>query len=184
MNNKSYIDKLHPDARKMVLSLPECNFDHAESKFPRRSVFHDDTLIPKREASLNTYDKIVPGLKDNPEVRVRIYELNDKTKNAPVFYWIHGGGYMVGLPEHEDELCQRIALETGCVLVFPAYRLAPEDPYPAALDDCYTGLLWAVENAKKLGVAINTLSIGGQSAGGGLALAAALRARDFNGPGF
>lgn len=92
--------------------------------------------------------------------------------------WIHGGGYILGCPEMDEQLLCRKAEELGCLVVAVDYRLAPEHPYPAALDDCDAALGWILENAGELGVDPSTLVLGGASAGGGLAAALALRARD------
>ncbi|NIZ90961.1 alpha/beta hydrolase [Kineococcus rubinsiae] len=92
--------------------------------------------------------------------------------------WLHGGGYAIGTPEQNRGLARRLVAATDCVVVLPDYRLSPEAPYPAALDDCYTALLWLRDNASELGVADDQLAVGGESAGGGLTLALTLLARD------
>jgi acetyl esterase/lipase len=89
--------------------------------------------------------------------------------------WIHGGGYVIGTAQQDDELCRRFARVLGVTVAAVDYRLAPEHPYPAPLEDCYAALTWlaalpAVDPAR--------IAIGGASAGGGLAAALALLARD------
>lgn len=93
--------------------------------------------------------------------------------------WIHGGGYMLGMPEmvymsRALPLVQRY----GAVVVSPAYRLAPRHPYPAALEDCYAALKYLRTHAEELGVNPCQLMVGGESAGGGLAAALCMLARD------
>ena len=92
--------------------------------------------------------------------------------------WIHGGGYAIGTPEQSRATARRLVAATDCVVVLPDYRLSTRAPYPAALDDCYDALLWLRAHAGELGVADDQLVVGGESAGAGLTVAVALRARD------
>src|SRR5699024_7568831 len=126
-------------------------------------------------------DKIIPGPKDNPSLRVRIYEPTEKKGTLPGLLWIHGGGYVLGSAD-EDYMGQRFVLEAGCVVVSVDYRLAPEHPYPAPLEDCYAALEWFSSEAASLDVDATRIGIGGQSAGGGLTAGLALLARDRKGP--
>jgi acetyl esterase/lipase len=96
----------------------------------------------------------------------------------PCVYWIHGGGYVAGSNLGDDLRFDRWCPTLGCVGVSVEYRLAPEHPYPAPLDDCYAGLAWVVAHADELGVDASRVGIGGNSAGGGLAAGLALLARD------
>lgn len=94
---------------------------------------------------------------------------------TPALLWIHGGGYVIGSAQQDDSLCRRFARELGITVAAVEYRLAPEHPYPAPLDDCYEALRWL---ARLPGVDPTKIAIGGASAGGGLAAALALRVRD------
>ncbi|WP_051362628.1 alpha/beta hydrolase [Amycolatopsis thermoflava] len=107
-------------------------------------------------------------------VPVRRYVPDGAGDAAPVVLWIHGGGYCIGHPDEDEPFCARLAADTGAVVVSVDYRLAPEHPYPAALDDCYAALLDFASGAP--------LVVAGMSAGAGLAAALALRARDTGGP--
>lgn len=94
-----------------------------------------------------------------------------------VFFHIHGGGWVLGATHHADVRNEWLADATGLTVVAPAYRLAPEDPYPAAPDDCEAAALWLVEHAaQEFGT--DVLTIGGESAGGHLSLVTMLRTRD------
>ena len=96
--------------------------------------------------------------------------------------WIHGGGMVVGTIETCDAACRRLCLGAECVVISVGYRLAPEHPFPAAPEDCYAVVAWASENAESLKGDASRLAVGGESAGGNLAAAVALMARDRGGP--
>ncbi len=111
-------------------------------------------------------------------VAVRIYKPESLGADAPALLWMHPGGYVIGSIGLDDLLCRQIAKDVSCVVVSVEYRLAPEHPYPAALDDCHTALQWLNADSARLGVDSQRVAVGGSSAGGGLAAALALRARD------
>lgn len=112
--------------------------------------------------------------------RLRIYRPVDLPGTPPCLYWIHGGGMIMGSLEGDDARLVEYALGAGCVVVSVDYRLAPEHPYPAGVEDCYAGLVWTADHTGELG--IGAIAVGGASAGGGLAAATALLARDRGGP--
>jgi acetyl esterase/lipase len=99
-------------------------------------------------------------------------------KLRPVFYYMHGGGFAAGSPDVVEEICRQVTERTDCVGVQIDYRLAPEHPYPAALEDCYGVLRWLAGNAGSLGGAGGMICVAGDSAGGNLAAACAMRDRD------
>jgi acetyl esterase/lipase len=116
-------------------------------------------------------------------VQVRVYApggASDATR--PALLDIHGGGFVVGSIEMEHAFATQVARELGVVVVTPEYRLAPEHPFPAGVEDCFATLRWMADNAGELGLDVERLAVGGQSAGGGLAAAIALLARDRGGP--
>jgi acetyl esterase/lipase len=127
-------------------------------------------------------DRMVPGPDGAPDVRVRIYRPAGHDGLLPGIYWIHGGGMVIGSPEWDDHRLAAYVEQVGCVAVSVDYRLAPEHPHPAPIDDCYAGLEWTVKNASELGIDVDRLAVGGMSAGGGLAAGVALLARDRGGP--
>jgi acetyl esterase/lipase len=106
---------------------------------------------------------------------VRVFRPVGVTGRAPALLWIHGGGYVIGKAAQDDALCRRYARELGATVASVEYRMAPEHPYPASLDDCYSALQWLVLLPS---VDPARVAIGGASAGGGLAAALALRTRD------
>jgi acetyl esterase/lipase len=108
-------------------------------------------------------------------VRVRLFRPADVTEPAPALLWIHGGGYVIGTAQQDDRICRRFSSRLGITVASVEYRLAPEHPYPAPLEDCYSALTWL---AGLPAVDPGRVAIGGGSAGGGLAAALALLARD------
>jgi acetyl esterase/lipase len=95
---------------------------------------------------------------------------------------LHAGGFVLGSIDADHDRSARLCQELGAVVVSVAYRLAPEAPYPAALEDCYLALRWLYDQAGALGVDADRVAVHGHSAGGGLAAATALFARDHGGP--
>lgn len=124
----------------------------------------------------------IPGPEGAPDIPVRIYEPKIKNGLLPGVLFLHYGGYTIGSSAHEDATCYRYVKDINCVIVSPDYRLAPENPAPAASEDCYSSLLWLEANAMELGVDSTRLAVTGFSAGGGLSISVALMARDRNGP--
>ena len=127
-------------------------------------------------AGLEIDDRTVPA---DPDVPVRIYRPH-RAQGAVV--WLHGGGFVMGDLDTEHPWATRIADASGAVVISVGYRRAPEHRFPAALDDAYAVLTWTAEHAAELGVDPGRIAVGGHSAGGGLAAAVALRARDQQGP--
>ncbi len=119
---------------------------------------------------------------DGSERRVLLYERPDRVRPSGALLWIHGGGYVMGAPEADHEVCSRIALELGVLVVNVDYRLAPEHPFPAGLDDCFTALCWLHAQAGALGIDPDRVAVGGASAGGGMAASLAQMAHDRSGP--
>jgi acetyl esterase/lipase len=108
-------------------------------------------------------------------VGVRLYRPASASAAGPALLWIHGGGYVIGNAAQDDVLCRRFARELGATVASVDYRLAPEHPYPTSLEDCYSALTWL---ARLPSVDPARVAVGGASAGGGLAAALALLARD------
>jgi acetyl esterase/lipase len=125
-------------------------------------------------------DRLLPGPRG--EVPVRIYRPVGAPASLPCLVWIHGGGMIFGGLDAEDLACEGYAEAVGCVVISVDYRLAPEHPHPAPVEDCYAALSWAAENADEVGIDASRIAVGGGSAGGGLAAGTALLARDRGGP--
>jgi acetyl esterase/lipase len=115
-------------------------------------------------------------------VRVRTYAPLALQRPLPAVLYMHSGGFVLGSIDAEHGRAATLALSAGAVLVSVGYRLAPEHPYPAALDDCYAALRWVEANAGELGIDRNRIAVAGSSSGACLAAALALLARDRGGP--
>ena len=160
-------------------------------KFPEINIWDDLPatrvlsleIMRKRIAKLTpihdvkSEDLVVPT-KDGSTVKVRLYRPSKDFGELPALLWLHGGGYCLGGVEHDDQIVRQIVQAVGCIVLSVDYRLAPEFPFPAALNDSYAALLWLFKNASKVGVDDKRIAIGGASAGGGLAAGLALAARD------
>jgi acetyl esterase/lipase len=132
--------------------------------------------------TLDIEDRLVPGWEGEPEVGVRIYTPKGATGAVPGIVLMHGGGFIIGSVEAEHVGAAMMAIATGAVVVSVEYRLAPEHPFPAGLHDCYAALSYVAHEAGALGIDPWRLAVCGTSAGGGLAAATALLARDLGGP--
>ena len=117
-------------------------------------------------------------------ISLRIYRGANAGADAPALLFLHGGGWTVGDLDTHDSVCRILANAAACVTIAVAYRLAPEHKHPAAYEDCCAAARWAVAEAARLGIDPRRLAVGGDSAGGNLAAALALAARDGLAPPF
>ncbi len=125
------------------------------------------------------YDRLLEG--PGGELRVRIYR-PVRERNLPLMVFFHGSGFVLCSLDTHDGICRNLCAGAGCTVVSVDYRLAPEHKFPAGLDDCVWATRWAVEHAHELDADPNNLVIAGDSAGGNMAAAVALRLRDEGGP--
>ncbi len=124
-------------------------------------------------------DLSAPG--PNGEIPVRVYT-PPGSGPFPLLVWFHGGGWALGSLEQSDATARALCAGAGCVTASVDYRLAPEHPFPEPLEDCYAALCWAVAHADELHADASRTALGGDSAGGNLAAASALLARELDGP--
>jgi acetyl esterase len=127
------------------------------------------------EPVAQTHDRLVPGPGGQIPIRVYVPEGNVP---FPVLVYFHGGGWVIGSIATHDVTCRQIANAAGCMVVSVDYRLAPEHKYPAAVDDAYAATGWVFEHAASIGADPRRVAVGGDSAGGNLAAAVSLMARD------
>jgi acetyl esterase/lipase len=143
----------------------------------------------RRDGAFAISERLVPGPTGAPEISLLICQptgaANAADPKAPVpcLYFIHGGGMIMG-DNRSGGFAGALehAAQLGAAVVSVEYRLAPDTPHPGPVEDCYAGLLWTVEHADELGLDPARVIVGGASAGGGLAAAVALLARDRGGP--
>ncbi|MEV6237693.1 alpha/beta hydrolase [Lentzea sp. NPDC051838] len=141
-------------------------------------------LMPAYEPTnpIEVRDTSVPGPSDAPDVPVRIYAPAGLTNTVPGLVYIHGGGFVLGDLDMFHPHVLRLVDELGVVVVSVDYRLAPEHPFPAPVEDCYAVLKWVAAKADELGIDPARIGVGGESAGGGLTAGTVLLARDRQGP--
>jgi acetyl esterase len=134
--------------------------------------------IPETKAA--TEDRSITG-PDGGGMRLRIYRPSGEGP-FPVVVFFHGGGWTIGSIETHDAVCHLISVNTPTIVVSVDYRLAPEHPFPAAVEDCFAATLWAHHHAAEIGGDPARVAVAGDSAGGNLAAVTAIRARDRGGP--
>jgi acetyl esterase/lipase len=178
----NFVDQLDPELRSLVQRLPadrafDLNNMSAARARMKKLVAELLGSLPPVEG-VTSQDQFVPGPQGGDQVRVRVYRSNDQRNKLPGLFWIHGGGYVVGDIDQDDRLMKQFVKRIDCVAVSVDYRLAPEYPFPAPVEDCYAGLKWLFAHADELGVEPSRIAIGGASAGGGLTAGLALLARD------
>lgn len=123
-----------------------------------------------------------PGVGRNGAVPVRVYHPAGAGSPAACVMYLHGGGFVLGSLDSGDQIASGIAQEVGAMVVSVDYRLAPEDPFPAAPEDCYAALAHVSRNAAEFGIDPERIAIWGDSAGGNLSVATCMLARDRGGP--
>ncbi|MET8418158.1 alpha/beta hydrolase [Streptomyces sp. NPDC005134] len=171
-----------PELAPWVTMLPE--FPLTDIEGSRQAEADMVAQLPAYEPSvlIEVADSTVPGPEGGPAVPVRIYTPRGPGGDMPGLLYIHGGGFVSGSVDVYHADAMRIAAEVGAVVVSVEYRLAPEHPFPAGLEDCYAALTWIADHATELGIDPGRLGVAGESAGGGLAAALTLLARDRGGP--
>jgi acetyl esterase len=171
-----------PELMPVVALLP--SLDISDIQAARQAMLVTRRQLPPfvPPESLLISRRSVPGPPGEPDVQLCIITPRELAAPAAALYWIHGGGFVLGDVDGDMITPTHIADTLGAVVVSVEYRLAPEHPFPAPVEDCYAGLTWMAEQAAELGIDRNRLAIGGLSAGGGLAAAVALMARDRGRP--
>jgi acetyl esterase/lipase len=175
------IDAVDPELRTALASFQEFAMN-AQSLPMMRAAIAAQTAAADPAAAIARGVRLeelrIPGPPGAPPVRVLVYRPESPSGPLPALLQIHGGGYVLGNADMMDPSNREIAAALHCAVFAVDYRLAPETPYPGALEDCYAALKYMFENAAMLGFNPARIGIGGQSAGGGLAAALALLARD------
>lgn len=154
--------------------------------------FHTLSVVKARQAMLDLFgrkqnplpvhrveDRDIPGIAGT--IPIRIYTPEGEGP-FPVLVYFHGGGWVLGSMATHDPICRELTRAVGCVVVSVDYRLAPEHPFPVPLEDCYAAVCWVARHAANINGDAQRIAVGGDSAGGNLAAAVALTARDRGTP--
>jgi len=128
---------------------------------------------------LHVEDRSIPG--PAGIIPVRVYRPSDESK-LPIVVYYHGGGFTWGDLDTHDNLCRKLSNRSGAIVVSVAYRLAPEHPFPAAVEDSYAALEWVAQNGAEISGDPGRIAVAGDSAGGNLAAVTAMKSRELEGP--
>jgi acetyl esterase/lipase len=172
------MDRLDPQLAAVVAQLPATDLsDIAAARAAlAETVARFNTAGPN--PAIDRSDHRAPGVPGHPHVLLRVFRPAAADGVLPCLYWTQGGGFVLTKPDLDDQYCEALAEKHGCVVISVDWRRAPEHPFPAAAEDCYAGLAWAVRNAAQLRIDPTRVVIGGYSSGGGLTAALALLVRD------
>ena len=171
--------RLDPQVERVLERLPEIARDRMSPDEARRASRERGALLhPPSAAVARVFERTLRTAAG--DVGVRIYAPGGT--DLPALVYLHGGGWVLGDLDAPDALCRRLANAARCVVVSVDYPLAPEHPFPVALEASYAVTKWLAENARSLDVDPSRIAVGGESAGGNLAAAMALAARDRGGP--
>jgi len=163
-----------PELRPILDHIPPLDLGMDNLQAVRSAEFPPALPLP----AIQPQERFIQGGAGNPRLRVVVLDPAPQATGKPAILHIHGGGLVVGKPEVAIPELQQLAAELGVVIVSVDYRLAPEHPFPAGLDDAYATLEWMHRSAGELGIDPARIALLGESAGAGLAAAVSLRARD------
>jgi acetyl esterase/lipase len=172
------ISLVDPELRPMLEMFPPFAFSAEALPLIRGAMGAMAAPVELAADAPQPEERFIPGPAGAPDLRVLIWRPVGEQGSLPAILHMHGGGYVLGSPEMMAAEHSSLVAALGCVIVSVDYRLAPEAPHPAPIEDCYAALRWTHANAASLGIDPARLGISGESAGGGLAAALALLARD------
>ncbi len=169
------VRKMYKVRRKAFHELPPAQ---ARSLFTAAA-----DMLELRRAALARVEELTIPAADGTPLPARLYAAQPMGGAAlPALLYLHGGGFVIGDLDSHDSLCRQLALRSGGAVVSLAYRLAPEHRFPTAVDDAWATMAWLAAHGQRLGLDATRLAVGGDSAGGTLAAACALHARDIGLP--
>jgi acetyl esterase/lipase len=181
----STIELVDPELRDLLALRPVEPLTANSLAQRRANVLEASGALPKPELPDIVADEVVVASAFGAKpIRALTYRPVRSDNKLPTIVHVHGGGFVAGAPEMKDAENRLLASDLRCAIYSVDYRLAPEAPYPASLEDIYSVFAWLHENAGQLGLDLTRIGIKGESGGGGLAAAAALYARDHEGPKF
>ena len=165
--------RLYKDMKKQMMIMKfmpksELKMDASPKSIGKlRGMFNEVKSNPMVQKEINIIHESVEAA-DGYKIPVRIYKSKTMKENAPILYYIHGGGFFGGSPDVVEELVKLIVENTDILAVSVDYRLCPENPYPTGHEDCYSVLKWIFNNAESFGANRNNIFVAGDSAGGNL----------------
>ena len=173
-----------PELASLLEFLPDVSLGISEPVKARAGFLE---LVAQLNANIDQHgvvidNRSIPGPTGAPDVEIRLYSPEGLEQAVPAILHIHGGGFVIGDLDSELGSCVALCRHLGVVVVSVDYRLAPETPYPGPLEDCYAALEWVSSNSAQLSTDPARIAVFGQSAGGGLAAATCLLAKDRDGP--
>lgn len=168
------IDLVDPELRPILKQIPPLDLSMDNLNAIRRAQFPLALPAP----AIQPTDRYIVGGEGNPKLRVVVLDPAPQRSDKPAILHVHGGGLVLGKPEVAIVELQQLSAELGALVVSVDYRLAPEHPFPAGLNDAYAALAWLHGSAAELGIDPDRIAVMGESAGAGLAAAVSLRARD------
>ncbi len=176
-------ERLHPEVRALLETIDAQGAPPLETQDPveaRAGRLEGMKLMGGQPEALNRVEDVsIPG--PGGDIPLRIYA-SEHGGLRPALVYFHGGGFVFGNLDTHDAVCRAIAKQSGAVVVSVDYRLAPEHKFPAAVEDSYAATVWVAANAERLGIDASRIAVGGDSAGGNLAIVVAMRCRDAGGP--
>ena len=173
---------LNPQIEAMLAFLAQApQLDFANASLAEIRAASDQPMQQGAPPEVDRVENIEMPL-EGRTLGARLYVPRDGKDLQPLTVFYHGGGWVMGTLDTHDATCRALARASGSAILSVAYRLAPEHPFPVPLEDCYDALCWAQDNAQALGIDAGRLAVAGDSAGGNLAAAVAMLARDRAGP--
>jgi acetyl esterase len=167
---------LHPQAVRAIQVAGDIPTNLSPPELRRVYTTQRIKMLPPPPRIEVVRDLSVPT--DAAPIPVRFYRPDAGTQKLPIIVFYHGGGWMLGSLDSYDTPCRRLASKGRCAVLSVGYRLAPEDPFPAAIDDAYAATRWCARNAERLGIDAERIVVCGDSAGGNLAAAVAQMSHD------
>ena len=178
---------VHPEIQAFLRQVAEAGLPSIQDLTPEAARAQFEAGMRARLESFpappvaSVENRTIPG--PAGAIPVRVYrDAEPAGGGLPVLAWFHGGGHVIGSLDTHDAMARNLCLEAGCVVVSVDYRMGPEHPFPAAVDDCFAAVRWLAEHGGEVAADPGRIAVGGDSAGGNLAAVAALLARDEGGP--
>lgn len=168
---------VHPELRPFFAQIKAQFGTEPVSQANLATMRQGKYAAPLRPAPIWT-ERFIPGPPGSPDVRIYVVNAGKQGEVKPAVLYLHGGGFVGGAAERDLGRNQALAAELDCVVVSVDYRLAPETPFPGALEDSYSALEWLYRHAQELGVDPRRIGVMGESAGGGHAAMLTIAARD------